>query len=361
MPKIINLKKEFFPIVGRVLRWHFRHYVLRKDSPLMATLLLTNRCNLKCRMCNLWKAPKKNTLAFKVFKQAIDDLGLLGCAYISFGGGEPMVINDIFLYLSYAAAKIPFVNMITNGQLLDAWTAKELAKTKMDMVSISIDGLRKTHDEIRGIPGSFEKAMEGIENLKRYAPQIGITVNTVISPWNVDELLDLSDLVEGLGLLHKFQPIFHHHIFEGQTIKDVDWKMNWQQIERLREIVRVLRRKKNVANSAYFLLSIPTYFTSENTGGLFKERCKSVHFYCEVKEDARLFPCIEGMGWKDGFSLFDHSFKEIYYSPEYRKIVKRLLDCKRCQEILPICHVEPRIAFPVTSFIKYTLVQSLFH
>lgn len=360
MSKIINLKGKFFPVVGRALRWHFRHYLLRKDSPLMATLLLTNRCNLKCKMCNLWKDPKKNTLAPKVFKQAIDDLSLLGCAYVSFGGGEPMVVEDLFSYLSYAAARIPFVNMVTNGQQLDSRAARELAKTKMDMVSISIDGLRETHDEIRGIPGSFEKAIGAIENLKRYAPGIGITVNTVISPWNVDELLELSDLIEDLGVLHKFQPIFHHPVFEGQVIQDADWQMTAPKIERLREIVRVLRRRKSVANSAYFLSSISTHFTSENRGRLFKERCKSVHFYCEVREDGRLFVCTEGMSWKGGFSLFDHTLKEVYYSLDYRKTAKRLRDCKRCQKVLPICYMEPRIAFPVTSFIKYTVIPSLF-
>lgn len=358
MAKIISFKRKAFAIINRALLWHFRHYVLKKDSPLIAAFQLTNRCDLKCRMCTLWKNPQKSTLPFGVFKRAIDDLQLMGCAYTSLSGGEPLVIKDVLDYLSYAARKIPFVNMTTNGQLLDSRFARELAQTKIDMVSISVDGLKKTHDEIRGISGSFDRAMDAIENLKSHAPDIGITVNTVISPWNLDELLGLVDLVERLGVLHKFQPIYHFPIFENQKIEDPEWTITEGQIRKLQKIIGQLRCKKSVVNSQYYLASIPAYFTGENTNGIFKERCKSVHFYCEMRENGRLFPCLEGMGWKGGFNIFDHSLKEIYYDPRYKEAVKGLQGCTRCGKILPLCYMESRIAFPLSSYIKYTLMPS---
>jgi len=96
MTKIISFKRKFFPLTGRILAWHFKYYLLGKGSPLITAFQLTNRCNLECRMCNLWKNPRKDTIPLDAFKCIIDDLHVLGCAYTTLSGGEPFVIKDKF-------------------------------------------------------------------------------------------------------------------------------------------------------------------------------------------------------------------------------------------------------------------------
>jgi MoaA/NifB/PqqE/SkfB family radical SAM enzyme len=311
-------------------------------------------------MCNLWRDPHKHTLGLDIFKSVIHDLNSLGCCYISLSGGEPLLIPDILSYIDFAKKKILFVNLVSNGYLLGEDIARNLGRIGLDSLSISIDGLEKKHDEIRGVRGSFLKAMEAIHNVKRLAPQVKITVNTVISPWNIDEIIDLAKLVEKLGVLHKLQPIYRHPVFENQNNFGTDWQMDEERIRKLEEIVEYLKKKKNVSNSRYYLSGIPDYFLGKNKSGLFDEKCKSTHFYCEIREDGKLYPCIEGMRWQGGFDLFKNSLRQVYYSPNYKNAAKKLQECRRCQEILPICYIESRAIFPISSYIKYTLIPTLF-
>ena len=338
--------------------WHFRYYVLKQNPPLISTFQLTHLCNLKCKMCNLWRDPQRGTLVLNDFRSIIAGLGDLGCCYVSLSGGEPLLIKDISSYLNFAKKHIPYVNLVTNGYLLDEKFARQLNHTRIDMVSISIDGLENTHDQIRGLKGSFAKAVEAIVNLKRFSSRTRVTVNTVISPWNIDEIIPLNKLTNQLGAFHKFQPLYQHPVFEGQAGKSSEWQMDADKIKKLEEIVLYLKRQKNVSNSIYYLSSIRGYFLGENKHGIFRERCKSVHFYCEIRENNKVYPCIEGMGWENGFPI-NQDIKSVLGSPEYKKSVLALHDCKRCQEILPLCYMESRITFPLTSYIRYTLLPAL--
>lgn len=359
MNQIVNVGEKLYSFSARVLPWYLKRFTLGKDSPLIATFQLTHRCNLRCKMCNLWRDPQGATLPLDNFKKIINDLGALGCFYTSLSGGEPLLIKGILTYISHAKSRIPYVNLVTNGLLLSRDMAKGLAETGLDTISISIDGLEKTHDDIRG-KGSFAKTLGGINNIKSNAPNIKVIVNTVISPWNLEELLELVNIVGDLGVYHKFQPIYDHPLFQDQTSHSEPWKISDSQIERLKEVVECLKTKRNVANSKYYLSAIPNYFLGKNKGGLFGEKCKSVHYYCEIRENGELYPCLEGMQWKGGFKLKE-DFKTTYYSADYKKTVRRLENCTRCQEILPICYMEPRIAFPLSSYVKYTLWPNLLY
>lgn len=359
MSRIVDVREKLYPFSGRVILWYLRRVLLGKDSPLIVNFQLTHRCNLRCKMCNIWRDPQEATLPLEDFKKIIKEAGELGCFFASLSGGESLIIKDILSYVSYAKSHIPYVNLVTNGLLLSQEMAKGLAETGLDTISISIDGLEKTHDTIRG-EGSFAKALEAINNIKINAPRIKVIVNTVISQWNIEELIKLADMVESQGVYHKFQPIFDQPYFHGQLSQSEPWKISNSQIEKLKEIVERLKARKNVVNSKYYLSSIPSYFLGKNKRGLFREKCKSVHYYCEVRENGELYPCLEGMQWKGGYKLKE-SFKTTYYSGDFRRSVTQLENCKRCQEVLYICYMESRIAFPLSSYIKYTLWPNLLY
>lgn len=262
-----------------------------------------------------------------------------------------MVIEGIFSYVSYAKRTIPFVNLVTNGYFLTPDVASELQKAGLDMISISIDGFREKHDLIRGKEGSFDRAMSAISYMKRYAPQVGITVNTIISSWNLEDIFSLADLTADLGVLHKFQPILRHPSFTGQTEPYQEFDIGDIPVRRIKELVKHLLSKSNVANSRYFLSAIPGYFTSGNNG-LFNEKCKLVNFFCEFRENGQMYPCLLGMSWEGGYPVEIGGVKQIFHSSRYRKDVKRLQYCKACKRNLSVCYVEPRLVFPVASYMR---------
>ncbi|MEQ8192459.1 MAG: SynChlorMet cassette radical SAM/SPASM protein ScmF, partial [Candidatus Eremiobacterota bacterium] len=86
----------------------------------------------------------------------------------------------------------------TNGVLCTEEMARLIKKCKNPFISVSIDGIdRETHEWVRGIKGSFDRAIEGIRNLVRagFSPQIIMTVMKK----NKDQLESLVRLAESLG------------------------------------------------------------------------------------------------------------------------------------------------------------------
>jgi len=65
-------------------------------------------------------------------------------------------------------------------------------------VSVSIDGLRESHDAVRALQGSFDAAMASIDNLRRVG--MPITANTQINRWNIDHLEAVFDILVAEGI-----------------------------------------------------------------------------------------------------------------------------------------------------------------
>lgn len=351
---IFKSRSNILPLIKRVLSWHIKYYFLGKVSPLACGAYITNQCNLKCNMCNVWQEPKKYTLPFEINKMIIEDLSSLGCYYFSFTGGEPFLVKDIIERIAFAKKKIPYVHLVSNGYLLDENLAKDLALTKMNEISISIDGTETKHDEIRGVKGSFQKTMEAIENLKKYAPKIIIVINTIISPENVSDIYKVVGLIEKLELFHKFQLLNKHPIFKGREDITDKWGYSEEEVFELKKFINYVKKKKNIVSSSYFLNQIPNFFRRNVNQGIFADMCKFGFHHCEIKEDGSLFPCLMGMNWQGGFIL-KKSLREIIESDVYKEKVNSLKNCQLCKEFMYICYLEPRSCFPIENFIKYNI------
>jgi radical SAM protein with 4Fe4S-binding SPASM domain len=188
----------------------------RAMPPLSAVLLLTYRCNLRCRMCFYYnEAEKDNTnslikrraheeLSLQQIKKLIDDLAKSGVKVLTLHGGEPLVHPEIYEISKYAASMGLMVNFITNGVLLNEKNIDSIIDAKINGLTISIDGPEKIHDEVRGMEGTFKKIEQGLniirekEKAGKKVPQIG--VSTYISAINQDGVLHLFDELLRLGI-----------------------------------------------------------------------------------------------------------------------------------------------------------------
>ncbi len=341
-----------FPLISKVMQWHFKYYLLKKHSPLSCGIYVTNICNMRCEMCNIWRNPKLNALPMKDYKNIIDDLRDLGCYYVSLAGGEPLILRDIIDRLGYAKQRITYVHLVSNGYLLKKEMAEALASTKMNEVSISIDGLQELHDSMRGVEGTFEHALAAVDNLRTYAPKIEIVINSIISPKNISDLYKVAAMVEKWGLMHKFQPVNKHPVFDGQKDISNSYQPDTKEFNEIKKFTDFIMKKPNVANSRYFLSEIPNYFADKTNKGIFTDKCIYGYHHCEIKEDGDVYPCLTGMDWKNGFKL-DNGLKNVIYTDEYKNKLKELETCELCQQNMYICYFEPRITFPITNYLKY--------
>ena len=91
--------------------------------------------------------------------------------------------------------------MTSNGMLINDEILKKMNDTNMETISISLDGLKETHESFRKVPGSFDKIIENIKKLQK-VPSIKIVqVTTVANKKNLNELEDLYNLMKELNII----------------------------------------------------------------------------------------------------------------------------------------------------------------
>lgn len=166
----------------------------------------TLSCNAKCKHCGSSAENKKydgelSTEEIKnAFKQIAGDMNA-DRILINVTGGEPLVRKDLCEVMEYATCELGFHwGMTTNGILLNDENIEKLKKANMETVSISIDGLEKTHDEFRGVPGSYKTIIGNIKKLKEKNFVAHIQVTTVINKTNINELEELYNVMLDLNL-----------------------------------------------------------------------------------------------------------------------------------------------------------------
>ena len=155
---------------------------------------LTLRCNMRCLHCgsSAGKA-RKNELTLEECFRVADDLLSLGCRKITFIGGE------IFFYRGWEkiARRMSdggaLVNIITNAYRLGDEEVAQIKEANLSNVGISLDGMEKSHDLIRGKKGSYQRVLKAFERLNR--ADIPLAVVTSLLDFNVADLEQLHDLL----------------------------------------------------------------------------------------------------------------------------------------------------------------------
>lgn len=134
-------------------------------------------------------------------KQVLDKilkLSGIGLPALSFSGGEPLVRKDFFELTAYARKRVGYLSITSNGTLITPDNAKRIKDAGVDYVEISIDGATpRVHDSFRGIPGAFERAMDGVKN--SIEEGVDTCIATVLHRDNLNELGKLVGLSKQLG------------------------------------------------------------------------------------------------------------------------------------------------------------------
>ncbi|MGC8895340.1 MAG: radical SAM protein [Candidatus Bathyarchaeia archaeon] len=163
----------------------------------------TYQCNLRCKHCyenaGGIKRPELSTEEAKQVLDILSKIAGIGLPALSFSGGEPLARKDFFELAAYAKKRIGYVSIASNGTLITKDNAKRIKDAGIDYAEISIDGATPgVHDEFRGIPGAFERAMEGVKNCVEMG--IDTCIATTIHRDNLSELDKLIEMSKQLGV-----------------------------------------------------------------------------------------------------------------------------------------------------------------
>lgn len=175
-------------------------------APFLVVWNFTNACNLRCKHCyQRADKPTPDELTKQEAMDAVDEMADAGVAYIAFSGGEPLVRKDFFQVTRKAKEREMGVAIATNGTLLTEDKLKKLEELDCQYIQISLDGLRDTHNRMRGF-NAYERTIEGIENAVNSDITVGIAMT--VTKDNLHEVDDVIDLTEELGA-----DIFMHYNF----------------------------------------------------------------------------------------------------------------------------------------------------
>jgi radical SAM protein with 4Fe4S-binding SPASM domain len=135
----------------------------------------------------------------------LDQLADLGCLYVSFSGGEPLVRKDFFRIAQYAREKNFALRLMTNGALVDRRIARHLNELNFECVDVSIYGMNAaTHDHFTRRPSSFKKTVAGIRHLKEAG--IDVRLKMTINRYNASQLKAVRRLARNLGAEFQAEP-----------------------------------------------------------------------------------------------------------------------------------------------------------
>jgi len=163
---------------------------------------LTARCQEHCRHCYMHDSPTfdselENELGTQECMRILDDFTdmtrSMGVgARINFSGGDPLLRKDLFALAKEASSRGFLVGILGNPQLLTLGTARRLLDSGVSRYQLSIDGLEKTHDSLRGRVGAFRDALRAIKVLN----QAGLpsVVMFTVSRLNAAELVPVIEL-----------------------------------------------------------------------------------------------------------------------------------------------------------------------
>lgn len=232
------------------LRWRLGRRPARAltecpERPIGAKLELTYACNLRCGFCytdsprhTLQRTPE---LSDEEWRRVAGEALELGIVEAVVTGGEPFLRRELALEIveTLATAGVG-VTLNTNGWFVDEEIAARLGALRGVTAHVSVDGARAgLHDSSRGVPGSWRRAIEGIDRLLGVG--VGVCAVHVVTPGNADAVGDFLEQMWALGVPWvRVTPV----VVNGAAARGGNWKVSR---EALRETAAEFEERRGAA------------------------------------------------------------------------------------------------------------------
>lgn len=340
--------------------------------PVRLLINLTRQCNLRCRMCIQgaksegkdlypWNDPK-NQIGIADWVKLMDQTAGF-FPFLSVSGGEPTIYPQFKEFVIEAKKRKFVFELVTNATLLSHY-ADFIVEQGIEFVSVSLDGLEEQHDDIRGHPGTFRRAVEGLKALvearkraRSYSPVI--TVGFVVMKSNIEIMDQMAPLALDLGV---DTLLYQHLIFDSpenvakhNKIMNADWARekgidivqpsmpdgeyflsDIDQVD-VAAIRAGIAKAKAIAGKRMFVGDSPhlssdmlePYYLDLNHP--LKGICKCLWSRAKILPDGTMIPCLHVVGG----NITKNTFMEVWNSQQmmrFREVLKKRFfpACVRC-------------------------------
>ncbi|MGD0842939.1 MAG: radical SAM protein [Geobacteraceae bacterium] len=290
----------------------------RRQKPKTLHLNLTEKCNLRCRICKpeeftsyAGSASLSREVIDKVIADAFDSLSQLRLD----SAGELLLSPHLPYVLQEATKRSIPIFVSTNGLLITEEKAEMLCSSSLDSIQISCDSPdRETLEWIRR-GADFDKLIRGTENLVRTRERHGgkrprIEFHAALLQQNLHQLPDLVRMakklgIEGVGVAYGFIHSF----------MDPEWAVIWEK-ERCNGIVREafeLSKELGISFNAPILFNAPRDISTTRY-------CQYLFEWSYIQPTGKVYPCCIGAGDYECGDLNSESFTDVWFGERYEKL-----------------------------------------
>jgi len=281
-----------------------------------AIIGVTYRCNYRCLRCNIWKypSPEEDEISLDVIRK------LPHLKFANITGGEPFLRSDINEIGKIVADKTDRATIVTTG----FFRRKAVAFSKANPgigIRISLEGLPKASDKLRGIPGGFDRSMRTLLELADTGlKDLGFSIT--LSDENYKDLMVLYNLAEKMNLEFA-TAVVHNSYYFHKTDNFFEHKDDIAG--EFKNLMKAFLRTRRVKN----------WFRAWFVGGIINK----------IYDRERLLPCsaAQNMFYLDPFgeirpcnvkevslgNLKEKSFEEIWNGPQAEEVRRQVKSCKQ--------------------------------
>ena len=324
-----------------------------QTMPKSAFLAVTLLCNSRCVMCDIWKNKGMDFLPVDIYSKLPNSLEM-----IDITGGEPFLRPDIPEVVSRLKEACPKARLLitTHGFMTEKIEGQIHALLKADpeiAFRVSLDGLGKVHDEIRRIPGGFEKVMQTIELLRRTkVKDLGI-IFTLMEK-NRSQLKGIYQYCQEKKLSFTLNTVHDSPVYFGNEKTN----LNAKPAEVKKDFAYLFWQELKNANpkdwgKAWFVMALYRYMGTHRRS----IPCGAGEKFFYMDSAANIYMC-NFKNWPIG-NLNVSSFEVIWNSPAKKNYVPLAHQCHDCWSI---CTAKDAIKSDPWTVIKQTpqLIKEMF-
>ncbi|MDI6841026.1 MAG: radical SAM protein [bacterium] len=298
-------------------------------SPMMVVWNFTYKCNLRCKHCyenaGILRNGNFTELSIDEKFQALDKLSRENIPTIFFSGGEPLA-GEGFFEIAEAAKKMGFyLSIATNGTLFNKENAQRAKEIGFGYVAVSLDAATpEVHDRFRGMPGMWQRSINGIKNLI----DAGVTtcIQYTLAKDNLSELPKMFSLLKEIGayklIIYNYIPVGRGEFESDPTPEDREsaYKLMFEQLDLGYHIIATTSpqfgRYCQEMRAGSVIIAHYADAKSEEFGAIadIVGGCGAGRAYCALQPDGIITPCVYMPDLQIG-NIKTQEFREIWDAP----------------------------------------------
>ena len=294
-----------------------------------ATVDITTRCNLKCKHCRTEMV--NYDLSLEQVEVIAKKISHPKRRIVFISGGEPLVRGDIVEIVKIFKKYIPCVCINTNSLLLNEELLDSLISAGLNYIQVSLDGLKQTHDYIRG-EGCFDNAIEKLKMINK--KNIKLHISCCVSKLNIDSMYDF---VNEILFVKKIKvDILGFKRFIPKNEMAGKYNLGSEGLKKLYENFETIRN--DFSDVCKIVVDFPqkNVFDKENVNsvmekyGLTCAGCSAATGGPCIRADGTVSPC--SLLYIEAGNIFDNTLYEMYEKDEFVNLCNRELKgkCGNC-------------------------------